>query len=68
MKSIILAGGSSTILYPVIKEDSFEELKVMRELWEFKTLSDVMVVNRLEDSLLDVKEKVYTSDIFNSDS
>ncbi len=56
------------IYEPVIKEDNFEGLKVIRELEEFKTLSDVIVANRLEDTLSDVKEKVYTRDIFNSDS
>lgn len=56
------------IIYePVIKEDNFEGLRVIGELEEFKTLSDVIVANRLEDTLSDVKEKVYTRDIFNSD-
>jgi len=31
-------------------------------------MSDVIVANRLEESILNVKEKVYTRDIFNSDS
>jgi len=57
------------IIYePVLKEDDFEGLKVIKELAEFKTISDVIVANRLEDSLSDVKDKVYTRDIFNSDS
>ena len=55
------------IYEPVIKEDNFEGLKVIKELEEFKTLSDVIVANRMEDTLSDVKEKVYTRDIFNSD-
>ncbi|MBU1928003.1 nucleotide sugar dehydrogenase [bacterium] len=57
------------IIYePVLQEESFEGLKVIKELAEFKTLSDVIVANRMEDTLLDVKKKVYTRDIFNSDS
>ena len=55
------------IYEPVIKEDNFEGLKVIKELEEFKTLSDVIVANRMEDTLSDVKEKVYTRDIINSD-
>ena len=55
------------IYEPVIKENNFEGLKVIKELEEFKTLSDVIVANRLEDTLLDIKDKVYTRDIFQSD-
>ena len=56
------------IIYePVLKEDDFEGLKVIKELDEFKTISDVIVANRLEESLSDVKDKVYTRDIFGSD-
>ena len=56
------------IYEPVLKEDTFEGLKVIKDLAAFKTLANVIVANRLEDTLLDVKEKVYTRDIFNSDS
>lgn len=52
----------------VIEEDSFEGLKVMKELEEFLPLPDVIVANRVEENLFDIKEKVYTRDIFNSDS
>ena len=57
------------IIYePVLKEETFEGLKVIKELDAFKTMSDVIVVNRVEESLSDVKDKVYTRDIFHSDS
>jgi len=52
---------------PVLNEDSFEGLKVMKELDAFKTMSDVIVANRAEDNLFDVKNKVYTRDVFGSD-
>ncbi len=55
------------IYEPVLKEDDFEGLKVIQEIDEFKTISDVIVANRLEDNLSDVKDKVYTRDIFGSD-
>jgi len=56
------------IIYePVVDGDSFEGLEVIKDLARFKTLSDVIVANRLDDILEDVKEKVYTRDIFHSD-
>jgi UDPglucose 6-dehydrogenase len=51
----------------LLKEDNFEGLKVVKDLQKFKQLSDVIVANRLEDILDDVKEKVYTRDLFGSD-
>jgi len=55
------------IYEPVLKEETFEGLKVIKELAEFKIISDVIVANRLEDSLSDMKDKVYTRDVFGSD-
>ncbi|WP_066407605.1 nucleotide sugar dehydrogenase [Aliarcobacter skirrowii] len=56
------------IYEPVLNEDNFEELKVIKDLKEFKNISDVIVANRVEDDLLDIKSKVYTRDVFRSDS
>ena len=50
------------------KEDEFFHSRVIKDLDEFKKVSDVIVANRLSDSIMDVKEKVYTRDIFHSDS
>ena len=52
---------------PVLEDDTFEGLKVIKELEKFKNLSDVIVANRLSDNIKDVKNKVYTRDIFSSD-
>jgi UDPglucose 6-dehydrogenase len=41
---------------------------VIKDLEEFKKISDVIVANRLSEAIMDVKDKVYTRDIFNSDS
>ena len=65
----IKAKGIEVIIYePALKDDEFFHSKVIKDINEFKSISDVIVVNRLEDTLIDVRDKVYTRDIFNSDS
>lgn len=65
----IKAKGIEVIIYePVMKEKEFFHSKVMTDLQKFKTLSDIIITNRFEKTLEDVKEKVYTRDIFNNDS
>jgi len=61
--------GVEVVIYePVLDDDMFEGLKVMKDLAAFKKVADVVVANRLEESIMDVKDKVYTRDIFGSDS
>ena len=55
------------IYEPVVNDDTFEGLKVIKDLSEFKNIADIIVANRIDDILIDVKDKVYTRDIFNSD-
>jgi len=55
------------IYEPVLVDEEFEGLKVIQEFEEFKQYSDVIVANRMDDVLENVKDKVYTRDIFCSD-
>ena len=56
-----------SIYEPTIKQNEFEGLKVNNDLASFKDESDVIVANRLDDNLKDVKTKVYTRDLFSRD-
>ena len=60
--------GVKILIYePVLQASEFEGSEVVDTLEELKGKSDIIVANRLSSELLDIKEKVYTRDIFNSD-
>jgi UDPglucose 6-dehydrogenase len=64
----IKAKGIEVIVYePYLLEDQYYHSRVIRDLDEFKALSDVIVANRLTDEIRDVETKVYTRDLFGKD-
>lgn len=58
------AGVNLMIYEPALKENTFNGYEVIHDLKLFKDISDVIIVNRIDDSLEDVKPKIYTRDIF----
>ena len=64
--SRITKQGIKVVIYePSIKEEEVFNLEVIKDLSEFKKISDLIISNRMSDELIDVKQKVYTRDIFN---
>ncbi|RIA36345.1 UDPglucose 6-dehydrogenase [Ectopseudomonas oleovorans] len=68
MKRLKAKGIEVVVYEPVLNEENFFNSRIIKNLDEFKIVSDVIVANRFSDDLQDVADKIYTRDLFGGDA
>lgn len=59
--------GIKVVIYePTVADEMILDCPVIKDLKEFKKMSDIILVNRLEDELMDSLDKVYTRDVYSN--
>lgn len=67
IKELRYAGINIVIYEPMLSEDYYDDIKVIKDLNEFKSTSDVILANRNNSELYGVEDKVYTRDLYSRD-
>src|SRR5690606_16763778 len=67
MKRIKAKGIEVVVYEPSLPDELFYHSRVIRDMEEFKSNSDVIVANRMTEDLIDVTDKIYTRDIYSRD-
>lgn len=65
----IKAKGVNVVIYePALKDKTYNDSEVIKDINSFKEISDIVIANRRSDQINDIPEKVYTRDIFGGDA
>lgn len=67
MKRIKAKGITVVVYEPIMSEDHFFQSKIIKDLNQFKKMSDIIIANRMTNEIIDVKDKIYTRDLYNTD-
>lgn len=67
MKRIKAKGIEVVIYEPTLNEERFFNSRVIKDFDEFKNIVDIVLVNRVDENINEIKDKIYTRDIFSRD-